>query len=459
MSDQIISTDPAHNFSPLGQVTVTSTQEISTIVRQSKSAAPSWHMIGLDKRKKLVIRLIEAYKARASDIAASISKEVGTPISECADEVAWDWGYANWFIDHVSEALDPVIVGRDASSIHTVYYEPYGVAAVITPWNLPFDMFIWGVIPNLLVGNTVVYKAAEECILTGVLFEDISKNILPSGILSFVHGGASQGAALTDEDIDLLWFTGSTAVGQQLYKKAGEKFIKAILEMGGSNPAIILSDADIDLAVKSIISERFMFCGQTCDADKRLLVHESVVDTVVKKLTVAMGQIHVGDPALPGTTMGPLVSMTQYELLISQVQDAVKKGAHIVTGGTPVETLQGAYALPTVLTGITPVMRVWKEEVFGPVLPVATFSTIEEAIALANDTEFGLGSQIFTNDISVARTIASQLHAGNVDINGVGHFRPFNPFGGYKKSGMGREHGIDGFRELSQVKVVSAPQE
>ncbi|HUD19222.1 MAG TPA: aldehyde dehydrogenase family protein [Patescibacteria group bacterium] len=456
---KIISTNPGKNYEKIGEVSVSSDSEIRTKVENANAAKESWRMLGVKKRIEYVRRINDLCKKHASEIASIITREVGTPITACLDEVLWNKGYFEWFLGNVENAISPTVVGQDDTSLHTVYYEPIGTAAVITPWNLPFDMFVWGVIPNLLVGNTVLYKAAEECVLTGKLLEEICRDAkLPEGVLSFVHGGAKVGAALTDGDIDLIWFTGSTQVGQLLYQKASKKFIKAILEMGGSNPVLIFDDADVEGAVAGVMSKRFMFCGQTCDADKRLIVHEKIFDDVVTKLKNKIETIVVGDPEDPKTTLGPLVSKKQLDLLEGQVKDAIEKGANVVIGGKKPVGLKGAYYAPTLLTHINRSMRVWKEEVFGPVLSVVPFTTEEDAIAKANDTIYGLGSQVFTKDRGRIDRISKAIQAGNVDVNGVGHFRPFNPFGGYKKSGIGREHGIDGFRELCQIKIVSKPK-
>ncbi len=457
MSELLTSTNPADGYSAIGSVHVTSSIEITKKIRYAHDAFSSWRQLGVRARIPFVKKLLEAYTSHANEIAQIITQEIGTPIQECTEEIQWDWGYANWFVDHAEEALCPTVTGKTSISLHTAYYEPIGVAAVITPWNLPFDMFIWGVIPTLLAGNTVVYKAAEECILTGQLLETIAHEAgLPKGVLSFIHGGADVGSVLVEGDINLIWFTGSTAVGQSLYNVAARKGIKAVLELGGSNPAIVFDDADVDSAVSSISSKRFMFSGQTCDADKRLLVHASIFDDVVDKLKKRISAMIVGNPTDPKTAIGPLVSKKQLELLSDQVEDARKFGATVFQ--LPLDKkLVGAYFSPALLTGVTPAMRVWKEEVFGPVLPVVPFATEEEAVRLANETEFGLGAQVFTRDIQKAERVAQQIQAGTIDINGVGHFHPFNPFGGYKKSGIGREHGIEGFRELSQIKVISSP--
>src|SRR4030042_1052716 len=398
---KIVSTNPGRNYEVIGEVIASTNSEIKKKVDDANNVKQKWSDLGIKKRIEIVNKAYLAYKADEKQIAELITKEVGTPMTECRSEVKWNWSYVNWFIKNVESAIGEEITFEDKTSLHKILYEPIGTTAVITPWNLPFDLFIWGVLPNLLVGNTVVYKASEECILTGKFLEEISSRVgFPNGVLSFIHGDAEEGMYLTEQDIDLIWFTGSTEVGKKIYQLSGVKFIRSVLEMGGSNPAVVFKDADIDLSVNSILSSRFMFCGQTCD-------------------------------------------------------DAKRKGAKVLTGGEITQNFEGAYYYPTILTNIRKTMRVWKEEVFGPVLPIITFTSEEEAISLANDTLYGLGSDIYSEDKKKLLKVAEKLKAGNVTFNGCNHFKPFNPFGGYKNSGMGREHGIVGFRELCQIKTIS----
>ena len=260
---------------------------------------------------------------------------------------------------------------------------------------------------------------------------------------------------LVEEDIGMIWFTGSTKAGQYLYEKAGKKFIKAILELGGSNPGVIFEDVDPKEIVEYLYGKRFYNCGQVCMALKRLIVHDSIFDEVVEELKKHIEKQKIGLPEDPETQVGPLCAKRQLDLLKEQVQDAVDKGAKVICGGKSPDNLEGAYYEPTLLTNITKDMRVWHEEVFGPVLSVVSFKTEEEAVELANDTIYGLGAIVFSNDKQRAHRVATKIDAGTVEINAENRWRGCNPFGGYKKSGMGREHGIIGFRELCQVKVIS----
>ena len=454
---KIISTNPAKNYEKVGEVDVSSDVDIKEKVKLANSARGNWKELGVKKRIELLRPIYEEFKARKDEIVLLTTKETGRAITESESVVSGHIEKIKWFLDNVESALSDETTYEDKDSIHKIVYEPIGVAAVITPWNHPFGMYAWGVIPNLLAGNTVVFKISEECPLIGKLIEEVMlAHKLPEGVFSEVYGAGDVGWKLANDNINLIWFTGSTKVGQKLYKLAGEKFIKAILELRGSNPGILFEDANIEEFVSKIYTKRFKTCGQTCDGLKRLIIHKSIFDKVVLRLKKEIESKKVGDPENPETNIGSLVAKRQLVLLESQVKDAIDNGAKIVIGGHSPEDVNGAYYLPTLLTNVNRKMRVWKEEVFGPVLSVVSFETEEEAVNLANDTIYGLGSIVFTKDKDKARRVASRIEAGTVEINNVTHWLSCNPFGGYKQSGMGREHGVIGFRELCQIKVVSS---
>jgi len=453
---KIISTNPAQNYEYIGEVEISTDKEITEKVAAANNLKIAWKEISVKDRVNFLKPIYEEFKERKDEIALLIVKETGRAIAESKVIVDGHLNMIKWFLDNAESALSDEITYEDDKSIHKIVYEPIGVVAVITPWNHPFGMFVWGVIPNLLAGNTVVFKISEECPLTGKLIEKVMLNHeLPDGVFSEVYGAGEIGWKLVNEKIDLIWFTGSTKVGQQLYRLAGEKFIKAILELGGSNPCIVFEDADIPNIMNKIYAKRFKLCGQTCDALKRLIVHQSVFDEVVDGLKKEIESKKVGNPEDSETDMGSLVSQRQLSLLKSQVKDALDKGASIITGGYSPENMNGAYYLPTLLTNVTREMRVWSEEVFGPVLSIISFENEEEAIDLANDTIYGLGSVVFTKNVERAKRAASRIESGTIEINQAIHWLPCNPFGGYKKSGMGREHGVLGLRELCQIKVIS----
>lgn len=453
---KLISTNPAKNYEKIGEVDISTDAEIKEKVAKANAAKLAWKEIGLKERMRILEKVYSNFKEKKDEIAELITKEMGKPILESQSEVNSYDKHMQWFRDNAELILSDEITQEDDKSINKIVYEPIGTTAVITPWNFPFNMFFWGVFPNLLVGNTVVFKISEECPLIGKLIEEIMNNSeLPEGVFSEVYGGGEVGQKLVEQDINLIWFTGSTKTGKQLYKLAGEKFIKAVLEMGGSSPAIMFEDINIDKVVPKMHPERFSNCGQVCDSIKRLIVHESIFEKVVDKLKQEIEKKIVGDPMDEKTEIGSLVAERQLKFLEDQVNDAVQKGAKIIIGGKRPSNLSGAYFEPTILTNITKNMRVWTEEVFGPVLPVVTFKTDEEAVVLANDTRYGLGSRVYSKNLERARVVARKIEAGTVEINYGNRWLACNPFGGYKDSGMGREHGKIGLHELCQIKVIS----
>jgi succinate-semialdehyde dehydrogenase/glutarate-semialdehyde dehydrogenase len=300
-------------------------------------------------------------------------------------------------------------------------------------------------------------KHSEECPLTGKLFETIlASTDLPEGVFNEVYGdGADTGEYLMNSAIDLVWFTGSTGVGKHLYLAAAKKFIPALLELGGSAPGIVCADADPESAVKSIYFNRFLNSGQTCDGLKRLIVHKSLVEEVTDRLKALVQTKKIGPAEDPATDIGPLAAERQLTSLEEQVADALAKGAKVIMGAQRPKHVRGAYYEPTILTDITQDMKVWKEEVFGPVLPIVSFDSLDQAIALANDTIYGLGAYVYSRDNDQALHIARAIKTGNVSINNASYVIPENPFGGVKDSGLGREHGRDGLRELCSVKTVA----
>lgn len=455
--NKLISTNPADNYSVLGEVNISNASEISEKVRKAQNAKMTWKELGVKKRIELLKPVCDEFAKRQEELTKLITKEIGKPIEQSRSEAK---GYVEdfeWFLSNAESAVKDEITYEDKDSIHKIVYEPFGLAAVITPWNFPFGMAIWGIVPNLLVGNTVIFKISEECPLVGKLIEKVFLNHnLPDGVFAEVYGAGDVGKKLSESDINFIWFTGSTKTGKSLYKTAADKLIKVILEMGGSNPCVVFEDFEIKKAAEIIYSSRFQNCGQVCNSVKRLIVHESIFDTLIEELKNILAAKQIGNPKDKKTDIASLVAKRQLDLLEKQVHDALKKGAKIVYKSALSKSLKGAYYPPTILDKISKDMRVWKEEVFGPVLPIVIFKTEQEAISLANDTSYGLGSEVLSKDKERAKRVASKIEAGTVEVNGASRWLSCNPFGGYKNSGMGREHGIIGFRELCQVKVISS---
>ncbi len=450
------SINPA-NLQVLGKIKYSSQDEIINKVEAAHRAKKAWKELGIKKRIAILRPLIDAFKARVDDIILLTTREMGKPLVESKGDIKFDFDYFEAFLNDAPQYLEDEITLAEGKKINRIVYEPRGVVASIVPWNFPFSNFIWGVIPNLIVGNTVIFKFSEECPLLGKLMEEVMLSIpeLRQGVFAEIYGDGETGAFLAEQNVDMIWFTGSSTVGKKLYEVAGKKQIKAILEMGGSNPAVVFEDVDIDTIVPAIYRARFSNCGQICDALKRLIVHESIYQQVVDKLVKHIEAIKVGDPENEQTEMGPLVAMRQLHVVEEQMADAVKRGAKVLIGGKHPDHLTGAFYLPTLVVDVKPEMRIWKEEVFAPVLPVVSFATEEEAIQLANDTVYGLGAFVYSNNLERARRVAAQIDAGAIDINEGNHWTPSNPFGGHKNSGMGCEHGRLGFQELCKFKVIA----
>ena len=455
----IQSINPA-NIKVIGKVEVSSKAEVKKAVGKAQKAKLAWKEMRVSARVNLMRKVYDALYKKRDEIAKMDSSEMGFPITQCYDFNLGDaFAYFKWNLDNAEKYLTPETTLENKKEIHKVYYEPKGVVAVIQPWNFPFCQWSWGVISNLLAGNTVIYKPSEEVPLSAKLIERIVKSAgLPEGVLNFVYGDGKVGEYLVNQDIDLIVFTGSTATGQKLYKIAAEKFIPALLELGGSAPGVIFNDVDIDEVAETVYWQRFANCGQACDGLKRLIVHKDVAADLTEKLKIKLEKSKIGDPSKKDTDFGPLVSEKQLKLIEEQVKDAVSKGAKIVTGGKKPKSLKGFYFEPTLLTDIKTKMRVWQEEVFGPVLPIVTFKTEEEAVKLANDSIYGLGSYVYAKDLKRAQRVAEKIESGMVSVNATNYVLPMNPFGGYKNSGMGREHGKWGLREVCNIKVVAIPK-
>ena len=455
---KLISTNPARNYIPLGVVNVSSSEEIENKVRMAAQVKESWRYLGIKKRKQILLHVLENFKLHKDELVNLITSEIGKPIKETIQEFDTFFLQAyEWFLSNCERSLQPQIVYNDGKILNSIVYEPYGITAVIMPWNFPLEMFVWGVIPNLLVGNTVVMKHSEYCPLTAKVIESIMyESELPQGVFNMIYGDGQIGEGLVKSDIDLLWFTGSSKTGKYLFSVIGnkQKFIKSVMELGGSNPGIVFDDVEIDKYVDFIVSKRFLNCGQACNALKRLIVHHSIFDETVQKLTDKVKKLHTGDPTDANTDIGSLVSKTQLDKVKKQVDESISKGAKIVIGGKQPENLKGAYFLPTILVNITSNMPVWQEEVFAPVLPVIQFQTEEEATKLANNTKYGLGAHIFTKDKSRFERLSGRIQSGMVRLNDSPQDYSA-PFGGFKMSGIGREHGELGFQELTQIKVIA----
>jgi succinate-semialdehyde dehydrogenase/glutarate-semialdehyde dehydrogenase len=451
----IESKNPA-NFETLGEIVTSSPEAIAEAVKAAKAAQPSWQALGVVGRVKELHKLYAHFLQEREHYAQLETREMGRPIQGSRSSIDWALNQFKWNLENASACLAPEVSFEDAKEVHQIHYEPYGVAGVITPWNFPLSNFIMGALQLLLAGNTVVYKLSEEVPLFGKAIDEAWRKAgLPDGVFNQVYGAGDVGELLAQSDINVLHFTGSSAVGKKLYMIAAEKFIPVTLELGGSDAGIVFEDADIDRMIEPIFWAKFINAGQICCGLKRLFVQKSRYDEVVEKLARFINEKKVGDPEDESTTIGPLVSENQRKLLIGQVEDAKDKGVKVVVGGKALGSANGAFYQPTLLTGVNKQMRLYYEELFGPVLPVTAFASEAEAIELANDTPYGLSAYVFTKDRRRFERVAQKLEAGSISHNGVDYSHAANPFGGYKGSGIGKTCGKIGLRQACRIKVLS----
>jgi len=451
---KVVSTNPS-TYKPVGEVDVSTIDDIQARVKAAHEAKRAWRELGVTGRVELLRKVSTKFAENKEKFAKLEAEEMGMPIKEALEDFDFGLDYLNSYLDTGEEHLKSIVTLENDDERHEVFKEPFGVVACIVPWNFPFANWVWQCGQNLVAGNTIVFKHSEETQLCGKLIEEIVNSVLPEGVFNEVYGDGSVGEQLVNQDVNLVCFTGSSATGVKIRQAVASRLLPTCLELGGSAPGIIFEDADIEEVAGTIFTARFMACGQMCDALKRLIVHESKVDEIIAKLTSLIKEKKVGNASDSQTDFGPLVAERQLKLLEEQVADAVNKGAKIIIGGKKPEGLEGAYYEPTLLTNITNDMRVWQEEVFGPVLPIVTFNSEEEAIEKANDTKYGLGAYIFTADDERFMRVAHQLESGMVSQNTLSYINTCNPFTGYKMSGGGREHAQFGFDDVTQIKVIA----
>lgn len=451
---KIKSYNPANN-ELLGEVEETNLNEIESIFNRSKEASNIWRYLTLEERISYIRKLYNVIKSKKQEFAELITNEMGMPISESLYDIDSGLEHIDWYMNNAQRIIGEKVTYEDENEIDKIIFEPKGVVAVIIAWNFPFSSFVWQAVTNLIVGNTVIIKHSELVPLCSKFIYDMANSVLPENVYSVVYGAGEVGKKLVEQEIDFICFTGSTKTGQSLYKMAGEKFIGAVLECGGSAPGIVFEDADIDSVVEAMYINKFANSGQICDGQKRLFVHKSKIEEVCNKFKECIENKHIGNPLDKKTEIGPIVSIAQLEKIEDQVKDAIEKGAKVICGGKRLDDNTGNYYLPTILTNVTKDMKVYTEEVFGPVVPIIEFDTIEQAINMANDTQYGLGGYVYTTDRKKFDRVVKELKTGMIAWNNLYYLRPCNPFGGYKKSGLGKNNSEIGLQELCNVKIVT----
>lgn len=468
-SDSLTSPAELHSYCPmngilLGSIAINTMDEIDETIVVSHKAYSGWIDTPLKERVARVDNVLRVLKGSAKELANRITSEMGKPIHEAHQEVEDGFECIRWYLDQAPRALQPTHDRADAHEVHEICYVPYGVTAVIVPWNFPFLNVVWPVFPNLLAGNTVILKHSEKTPLFAQYLHALIAPELPEGVFALVTGARDTGRHLCQGDIDQICFTGSTRAGLEIQRSVldrAERAGRAIpvhSELGGSAAGIVLEDVNVTTVAEAIFRARFENAGQVCDGLKRLLVQRRVYPRLLEALTQLLERRPLGDPTAISTFIGPLVDAQQRSEIEAQVADARALGATIRAVGACPAT--GCFYPPTLILDIDRRMRVWREEVFGPVLPIIVFDSLDEAVALANDTVYGLGGYVYTADGEHIRWLRRRLRTGMVAVSGSHYLRPSVPFtsGGYGLSGNGTYNGPDVFRKFCRMQITSYPQ-
>ena len=440
----------------VAHIPMASEADVNAAVAAAKAAFPSYSQTTVSQRIQWFKRLLDIYRANADAITDAMIMEIGCPRS-FTHEVQTPCGDGH--IEVMIEVLESFQFEHPSPrGGSTIVHEPVGVCALITPWNWPINQVVAKVLPSLASGCTCVLKPSEESALSAILFAQMLDEAgFPAGAFNLINGnGEIAGNSMSAHpDIELVSFTGSTRAGKLVQANGVETVKRVVLELGGKSANILFADANIDAAVAFSADACFSNAGQTCDAPTRLLIERSVYTEVKAKLMAATQATQVRDPQMEGDHIGPVVNQRQFEQIQQKIQAGIDEGAVLLAGGPgrPEGLDTGFYIRPT-LFEVDPAMRVNQEEIFGPVLCIMPFDTEEQAIALANDSVYGLGAYVQTLDIEKAQRVARQLRAGNVSINGAAYDYDV-PFGGTKQSGNGRENGVYGLHDFLDIKAIA----
>ncbi|MCH4542488.1 aldehyde dehydrogenase family protein [Ochrobactrum sp. POC9] len=447
------------NEKPYAVISAGSSKDIDLAVAAARKAFPSWSETPSEKRIGYIRRLVEIYETRLEEMAKAISLEMGAPITLAREsQAAAGLSHTKAFIAAFENfEFEEILSPKHPNQM--VVREPIGVCGLITPWNWPMNQIALKVIPALAVGCTVILKPSEIAPMSAMLFaEFVDQAGFPKGVFNLVNGeGTVVGEALSQHpDVDMMSFTGSTRAGTAVSRAAAATVKRVSLELGGKSPNIVFADTDLEKTMARSLAHCFENTGQSCNAPTRMLVERSVYDKAVEIAKKVTADTKVGDPATEGDHIGPLSSSIQFEKVQQLIQKGIDEGARLVAGGTgrPDGFTEGDFVKPTVFADVNNDMTIAREEIFGPVLAMIPFDTEEEAIAIANDTPYGLAAYIQTGSPERAKRVARKLRAGMVQINGTSR-APGSPFGGYKQSGNGREGGKWGLEDFMEVKLIS----
>jgi succinate-semialdehyde dehydrogenase/glutarate-semialdehyde dehydrogenase len=458
---EIVVHDPSTG-EEIGRAPLMNADEVGAAVSRARTAQPEWAKLSYKQRARYILRARETVLDQLEEIAKLISRETGKPATEAISmEIVPTLDLMHYFAEHTHQLLErpELDIGQYNLMYRWSYivYKPFGVVGIISPWNFPWATPLDEVVMALMAGNAVVVKPSELTPLTALKIADIFKQAgLPEGLLEIVTGDGSTGAALVEAGVNKIMFTGSVNTGKRVAEAAAKHLTPVVLELGGKDPMVVLEDADLENAARAAIWGAFCNSGQACASIERCYVHESIAgkftDLVVKETRL----LKQGKASTDAIDIGAMTNERQLMIVEDHVVDAVERGAQVQTGGHRLNDSSGWFHQPTVVTGVDHSMKLMREETFGPVLPIMTFKTDDEAVCLANDSIYGLTASVFTRDIARGRRLAERIDAGTVMINEVvyTHAVAQTPWGGVKQSGYGRTHGRLGLLELVSAQHV-----
>ena len=436
------------------EITLGTQADVDAAVAAARAAFETFSQTTREERLALLERIVEEYKKRGADLAKSMANEMGAPVSFA--QAAQVGAGIGGFMGTIAALKD--FQFSEQHGANKVVYEPIGVVGMITPWNWPLNQIALKVAPALAAGNTMILKPSEECPGNAVIFAEILDAAgVPPGVFNLINGdGPGVGAAISAHPgIEMVSFTGSTRAGILVAKAAADTVKRVHQELGGKSPNLVLPDAKFEEVLPPTVQGVLVNTGQSCIAPTRILVQKDREAEAAGFVKTMFEATPVGDPLTEGMHLGPVVNKAQYDKIQGLIQSAIDEGAKLETGGTglPSNVNRGYYIKPTVFSGVTPDMRIAKEEVFGPVATIIAYDTLEDGVRIANDTEYGL-SAVISGDPSKAADVAPKLRAGMVAVNSWGP-APGAPFGGYKQSGNGREGGLFGLKDFMEMKAIS----
>lgn len=456
-ADQCFSVyDPA-NGNEIGTVPDMSGKEVVSAIDAANTALQSWRKLTAKQRAEYLMNWHQLILENQADLAELITLESGKPLSESLGEVTYGASFIQWFAEEGKRAYGDVIPSTSADRRLQTLKQPVGVCAAITPWNFPVAMITRKLAPALAAGCTAIVKPAESTPISALALASLSQQAgIPEGVINVVTAakGAEIGAVLCDSPtIRKLSFTGSTDIGKKLLAQCANTVKRVSMELGGNAPFIVFDDADLDEAVEGALASKFRNAGQTCVCTNRILVQSGVYAQFSEKFARAVSKLKVGSGMNPKHQIGPLISEPAMDKVDAHIRDALSQGAQLLTGGSG-HSLGGLFYQPTVISDVTPAMRIASEETFGPVAPIFRFETEEQAIEMANDTEYGLAAYFYSTNIHRCLRVSEALEYGMVGVNEGIISNEVAPFGGIKYSGLGREGSRSGIEEYLETKYV-----